>query len=470
MIGSKSKLNDSINNSIDNKSIVKSSKSRKRKVGWIARQTNVLKKISESQKGALSDLKITSLTNRYGEPHPEDYEENEILATRAPIVRGAIDKTVDFVVGNGFYVVSDDDTAKRIVEDFIREVDFDIFLRRVTEHLLTYGNCFVEIVGEGSRIDDLIIWDPKSFYVNRNKKTGKIEGYTQKISNTKLNSFNPEDIAHFKINVIANNAYGTSLINPVRTVLKRKLQFEKDISTLLSRKLNAPIHFKVGSDMFPASQSDIDSFSTDWQSIKADEELITNHTVEADVIGFRNQIIDISPFNQLFEYNVIYGLQVPLLLLGITEGANKSTADAQTSAFIMRRKSVQLYIEKVLESSIFSRLLQDSMSHVEFEWGMTDEERLNETKNLLSFFNSKLLVPQELLDAVSKRIAVINKFDIPSFTPVVRDSQSKDKEDENEDESPKKDDEDVGDEEEFKEKLKWFVNGGNKNDSREESN
>jgi hypothetical protein len=317
----------------------------------------------------------------------KDFDKYLAAYTGVPIVAAAIDRTVDFVVSPGFYIVSDDKKAKKAVEDFIKKMDFDIFLRNVVKNMLIYGDSFVEIVGNKT-IKELKVLNPVQMRVKRTR-TGTVQGYVQDVGWSEKNpSWSPNQIAHFIYNKLGSSAYGTSMIEPLLPILKSKVKMEQAMEQIMKRKASAPIHVKMGSDEFPATQDDINSMAGDLSGMTNKTEWVTGHTVEMDVVGFRSKIIDVDPFTTHFDNQMVYGLQVPYVLLGLGNIA-EGLARVQLEAMDRRSKSIQMLVEHQLETKIFSKLLGTEEKVVEFEWGTPSlETEQLEIQKLLSVLQS----------------------------------------------------------------------------------
>lgn len=321
------------------------------------------------------------------------FEQYITAYTGVPIVAAAIDRTVDFVVSPGYYTVSESKSAKEVIDEFIDSIDFDIFLRNVVKDMLIFGDSFVEIVSGKNGIKELKVISPDTMRVKRTR-TGDVTGYIQDLGLTDKNpQWSSDKIAHFVFNRIGHSPYGTSIIHPLLTVVKLKIDMENSMGQIMKRKSSAPIHVKMGSDEFPATQDDIDSMASQLQYMDNKTEWVTGHTTEMDVVGFKSKIIDIEPFTVHFDNQMTYGLQVPYVLLGsarIPEGL----ARVQLEAMDRRAKSIQDTVEAQLESKIFQKVLEAngiSDVKVEFQWGNpSDEMFTDEVTRYINLMNSPL--------------------------------------------------------------------------------
>ena len=80
-----------------------------------------------------------------------------------------IDKYVDYIWGPGFYIKCEDERAKKIIEDFMRDVDFATLGRKWCKEGLNKGNGFLEIGGDmkkGIKGMKLLNLSNHSFYIH----------------------------------------------------------------------------------------------------------------------------------------------------------------------------------------------------------------------------------------------------------------------------------------------------------------
>ena len=338
-----------------------------------AKENNYL---SESVKSEIDyTIQAQYLGKKLGEPHPFNFELFEAAYKQVPIIFGALNKTVDFALGPGFYIDSDNKAVVKKINTFMEERNFEIFLRTVTRNMLIYGNAFVEIVGDGKNIEQLIVLDPKYIFLRRDVH-GKVEKYIQYRGNSKPIEFSTNEIAHFSYNQIGDAIYGTSVLRPLFgsnkvSLLTQFLEMEDAMKILVKRRANAPIHAKIGTDEFPATSADVNTASEELTDLSNKNELVTSHLVSVDVLDFKSTIMDIKPYIEHYENSIIYGLEVPAVLLG-RANVPEGLANVQMDAYERRIKSLQSFIEQTIEEKIFKKMFPND--HIEFEWGQPTSE------------------------------------------------------------------------------------------------
>lgn len=377
--------------------------------------------------------------------HPCDFEAMEGAYTTVPIITGAIDKTVDFIVGPGFFVKSEDKKVQERINEWLREENFDDHLRTIIRNVLVFGIAPVEIIGKGEDLR-LSILDPKSFYIKIDE-SGDIIGYVQVLSGKVVARWDTDEIAYFSYNNIGKNPYGTSMIRPLFgsgdekvSLINNFLQMEKAMNTLIIRKANAPLHVKIGSPEEPASEGDVERMQNDLQLLRNENEFATSHLVDIDVVGFRGQIIDFKPFISHYENNIIFGLQVPVVLMG-QANINEGLAKVQLESFERRAKSIQTSLEITIENGIFKKIVDDPP---EFEWGSPTEDDIDQ--KLLRLVNilktpgltddTRIDVEKEIRGVLGLEEKDIKLPEPPPMTqPAQRFGKPEDKEEDDEEES-----------------------------------
>lgn len=324
-----------------------------------------------------------------GEEHPFDFCITEGIYKKFGMVSGVVDKYVDFVVGPGFFVTCDDERGKKLIDDFMQEVNFDTLLRAWIKEGLVKGNGFIEIGGgKDETPKGLKVLNANYMYVKRDNK-GVIEGYNQytgafkRFDQKKVIPFETYQVAHIGFNKIGDGAYGLGIVYPALSSINYLLQNEKDMHMLMTRKANAPYHIKmggvVGGKYYKPNPSDVNRIGKDLEWLNNKHEWTTDGLTDIKVIDFGN-IGD--KFDSVLRYDMdmlIYTFQVPGVLLGMAN-IPEGLAQVQMDAFQRRIQSLQAEIEKVIEQNIFRRvLLSNGLDvHVEFEWGQPSDTEKND--------------------------------------------------------------------------------------------
>src|SRR3990167_3147566 len=152
-------------------------------------------KIEEQFKGIVPKVEV-QFPQMLGDVHPFDYTLVEGIYKEFGMVTGIIDKYVDFVVGPGFYVKAEDERAKQIIEDFMKDTNFDTLLRAWLKEALIKGTGYMEIGGLPDEVPTgLKVLNANWMYIKRDEM-GNIEGYNQYVG--RYDRFTVSKVTPFK--------------------------------------------------------------------------------------------------------------------------------------------------------------------------------------------------------------------------------------------------------------------------------
>ena len=196
------------------------------------------------------------------------YKNYQVAYEKVPLISAIIDVQTDQTVQEFYF----EGPNKKKLMEWADKVNLMNFFHLICKSMLIYGNGFVEIVKEGNEITELKVLNTIWMNVYR-KSTGEVIGYSQIINdkpkvlwgntgsseeNRKFEKWLPgklDSIAHFKHNVIGSEKYGNSVIEPLLTSLKSKLDMEGNLSKVLFKYVAPLIWAKVGSNEMPATQA-----------------------------------------------------------------------------------------------------------------------------------------------------------------------------------------------------------------------
>lgn len=354
---------------------------------------NIKEQLAEVEK---KDIKFPA---ELGEEHPFDFKECEDLYKKYGLVQGVVDKYVDYIVGQGFYIECEDARAKEIIEMFMKDNQFNSLLRNWVREGLIKGSAFLEIIGKNNSLKNI---SSNHMYVRRdihgeitefNQYTGEFS--TGIFNKAKTINFKPSEIADVYFNTVGDSVYGTGIVSPIAIYINNLIAVDKWDLKLLERKANSPMDVTVGTIEAPASQADIDAVATKVATLTNKTEWVHGADMKIGVVDF-GQISD--KFTSSREHNLkmmFYSTQIPEVLMGKEQGYTGSS-DVQQDSFQRRIASFQEEIEKVIETKIFKRVLQANGLDVdvEFQWGRpSDFDRREEIKLLTELLKIPFLEP-----------------------------------------------------------------------------
>lgn len=363
-----------------------------------------------------------------GTEHPFDFAEAEKVLIHVGVISGAINKIKEAIVGD-FTVSSENENIDALVKDFVKNTNFTSVLREWIKEGLSKGNGFMELDLKESRVQVL---NANNMFVKRDKH-GNIKKYNQfigksftggKAAKDDIVEFKPNQIAHLKLNKIANNAYGIGWLFPNERVIENLIINEQDNAKLISRKAGAPIHVKVGQPGEVVDSGAIQSFSNDLKFMNNSTEWVTDPNVEMKLIDF-NGINDniLKALDHDMEM-LSAGMEIPMVLFGranIPEGLAK----VQLEAFQRKISTIREEIETIIVNTIFKPLLaaqsgktkkvkgfdpqlsEGLAGDINFLWNLPGEEEKNKRLEQLNKILQNFAIDESMRRAIQLEIARI---------------------------------------------------------------
>jgi hypothetical protein len=374
--------------------------------------------ITEGLKG---EVKVDNDITKIGEPHPFDYDITQGLYKDFGLITAVVDKLVDFVWGPGFYTVSNDQNAKTIIDNWIKDVNFDSVGRKWLRQALIKGFSPLELGGnESETVQGTKVLNANNVFVYRDK-FGNIKEYRQLRSNKsgsrndEFISFKPFQIAHLNIKELDDQAYGLGIIYPSLKLTNSLLGLQRDMNKLMERKANSPIIAYLGNaetgDL--PDQESIDSFGSKLSYMSNTTEWAVGANIKVEALNFGNVGEKFSYPLDHYMNLLIYSFQTPEVLLGrgsIPEGL----AAVQMDAYERMINSIQVEVEKIIENQIFSRVLKSNglNVHVEFEWGQPSQEQTNNKIAQITSILQNSFLSMESRNAYELELADLMGIDI----------------------------------------------------------
>ena len=347
-------------------------------------KANIAEAIRSQTQEEENKIFISNVEKKVGTPHMIDYNTIDGIMTKFGLTNAIVNKYIDFIIGPGIFIESQDEKIEQKLDTFMKETQFCKYLSPFLQEAFAKGDGYMELAGldEKNKQVALKVVSTNSMFKVRDK-FGNIIRYNQYIGTSKTNinpeeviPFKPTEIANFSVNMIGDKTYGYGIIYPALTTINEFLMAQKAIHKLTKRKANSPIHVKMGNvekDDYPA-QTDIDAFGSKLQYMDEVTEWVTGPNVEMKVLDFGNIG---EKFAEILnnDYKLLsYSFQVPEVLLGagnIAEGL----ANVQMDAFERRIKNYQNELGFIIKD-IFKRVLKSAGLATEFDvvWGQPSED------------------------------------------------------------------------------------------------
>lgn len=142
-----------------------------------------------------------------------------------------------------------------------------------------------------------------------------------------------QKIWYFTYRKPSGRAYGIPFIFNALDDVKLLRQIEENVARLIYRNLFPLYLYKVGIDKpgFEATDEEIETLREEIRNIPVDGALVVPERHNIEVVGSQGQAIDANGYLKYFRQRVFSGLGVSDTIMGISDTANKSTSDNQSS-------------------------------------------------------------------------------------------------------------------------------------------
>ncbi len=398
----------------DDKGKEKKAKSTK---GYISATINDLYKppIQQQFKGEVVDVKVR-FPKDLGTEHPFNFEDVEKTYSNIGVVNGGVNKMTDSIVGD-FSLKSENKKAMEIIDDFIKHTNFGTVSREWIKEGVGKGNGFMEIDLKQKKVK---VNNANTMYVKRTRKA-VVKGYNQWIgksfkgytrTSSRLISFNPNQIAHLKINKVAGAAYGLGIVYPNERIIENMVLNEEDLHKLISRKAGAPIHVTVGVEGESTDPDDVDDFKEKLQYMTNSTEWVTDANVKMAILEFGEIGKNLTDTMNHDMELLAFGMEIPIVIWGagnIPEGLAK----VQLEVLQRKIRAIQEEIEGIIQEQIFRPLLEEAgiKEDVEFVWNLPGEEEINKRLEKLIALLSGQMLSDPMRKMIELEIARLLKFE-----------------------------------------------------------
>ena len=299
-------------------------------------------------------------------------------------VREAIDSYPLFALSNGWYLDGKDEALVKDTEEQLAILDIESSIWQGIIDSLVFGDAFQEIVtGRGQYSDTVLALQPrpaKMFDIDADEY-GVVTGYKQYLDpeGRRYIQLDLDQILHISLFHIGGSVYGTSLVNSAKDDIDRDVQMIESLVSAIERHGHPRYHAKVGKEGEDVGQPVLDSVADQLHDLKSNTELATCHDVEIvslDTAGVGNT----QAYSDLTLGRMACALGVPLDVLGVTEGSNRSTATVRQKVFETKISTIQRRIENIYNSNIIDRLTGQPGS-VRFKFNdISPEDELREVE------------------------------------------------------------------------------------------
>lgn len=285
-----------------------------------------------------------------------------------------------YVVKDGWFITSQDEEAKKKVEDFFTKINVEEIIENWVKLSMIYGMGYLEFTG-----DNLVVRDSRRMYLYIDMEGhGVPVAYVQwlGLDPLKYPVFAPDELLVLKNNPI-DHLRGLSELIGIDDIVALDNSAMVDLGAALNRQANRRTHYKIGSkeDPIPAGSNKFTSAETAITELQPGEDLITTHDVEAKQIDTAPMGGDFKEYLEMINARMCMQLGVPSdFFFGHTPG---HTIEQRKLLFeqaeIMPRRRT---IENIINTQLIPQLVDQSKDPVSFKFGDINME--------MSFIRSKM--------------------------------------------------------------------------------
>jgi len=268
-------------------------------------------------------------------------------------VFASLNSTAYNTVMVGYNIESDDEEAKKLIQNLCDNIDLEDALLEATLYALIFGDAFLEKRHTtGGGISRLYSVDPKTMIINYDKY-GNIISYQQEIDGRKVEKeIKPEDIIHIRFLPIPGSPYGVSLIEPNIDIIDRKVSVEEAIYNSMRRHgIGHKWVLYVGTEKDGQTPPDatMDNIAKKLEDINEMNEIVLPWFMKLETID-EEGIEGVEEYYDYFQTQLVVGLMCPEEALGQGKGSTEACYDEKTE--ILTKNGWKKYTELTSDDEI----------------------------------------------------------------------------------------------------------------------
>lgn len=367
-------------------------------------------------------------TKVYGVVPLADYSNYRTMYRTVPIIKAAVDTTVNMACGKGFKIECEDSDVKDYLDSFFEQINAPEIAHVIAHDCLVYGNAFIELCYERNSVVEVedptekdfagkpvrykhvssegkVVWlkalDPYYMRVRRDA-FDNIFGFIQWISYPPV-AFTSEKIAHFKWlpkSWSYESAYGCSTLMSLIKTQDYIWQLERDFQAIVHTYAKPILSIYGGTADKPYSETGMKNLKTSLAADGVSGKYFVRGDVRVEAISTPANLTGISTYFNYLTSQRLSILGVPPVLLGMPEGTNRATSEVTFSDFLTRVQMLQSIIADVFEDQILPKILKDEFgedyesAHIVFN-EVFEKDLLGESTRLQGEFKAGIISKNE---------------------------------------------------------------------------
>lgn len=327
----------------------------------------------------------------------KELEELELRYAQGGPVREAIDSYAMFALSNGYYLEGQDENLNSDVQAKLDQLDIESSFWQGIIDSLVLGDAFQELVtGSGAYSNTILAIQPRpgKMFDIESDDHGVVTGYKQYLdqSSKEFIPLKLEEILHISLFHQGGSVYGTSLIASAKDDIDRDVRMIDSLVSAIERHGHPRYHARVGREGEDPGYAALNAVADQLHELKSSTELATCRDVEISPLD-ASGISNTQAYSDLTMGRMACALGVPLDILGITEGSNRSTASVRQKVFELKISTIQKRIESIYNAQVIDRITgRPGMVKLKFN-DISPEDELREVEYVAKVLNADPITP-----------------------------------------------------------------------------
>jgi len=328
-------------------------------------------KLVEAKMNLKKAIKLSVMVKQ-GIEYPDDFMDFQDYLDAyyyVPYVARAIDVKQFMIWQMGYDLESTDESSKRRVEEFLRDIEADTVIREGTLYALIFGNMYWRVERKADSVR-LIPLDPMRVGIRLDSSKELIERYVYTDRQNRTREYKPSEVIHLKFNAEPWSLFGVSTLRRVLPTVKQLLFMEEKLPWIARRRADPLLEIQIGGPDMPIDKARFNRIKNQIKNRKPGEDIYHDgilkiqEVYKSPGIGGTRQTIE--PLLKHFQDNLVAGLGVPEPALGFGRTTTQATAEYQERILEAEVRAYQRAIKRMHENRLF-KLVRTS-SPVKLVW------------------------------------------------------------------------------------------------------
>ena len=367
----------------------------------------------------------------WNDPEFDFKEIAKCLATEA-FFRRTIDKYIELVWRNEYTLKGNNPRTVEYIRERLRQIaiatdtNTEIFLRSLTQQIVTYSNCFIEkardVKASGGRIRRTIdgrtldpvagyyLVDATSVKIAKDEH-GRILQYKQDIRERSGDApeWSPDNLIHIAKDREVGLSFGTPMVQPVLDDIKALRRMEENIEMLVFSHAMPLYTYLVGDDQNSPTDQEIQDAKYFVNEMPTEGMLIIPYYHTVTAVGAEGRALRCEGYLDYFRNRIFAGLGTSEVAMGYSGSASRSAADTIEKAMYNTVREFQNIIKIYLEEEIIKELLAEGNyewnddNRVQFHFPEIDiDDKIKYENHIVNLYSGNIITESEARNEIGR--------------------------------------------------------------------